>query len=331
MKRSRSRNCQRRRPWVLTAPQLVRSRFGRAGEWATALARRAGLRAFLRGRAGQCGAEFAWSDGTGAQRVVCGNAWVCPACSLIARHADEERISSVVGAWQARGGSAVMVTLTPGSHSQADSLEVLLDRLDGAWKGVVGSRRPWRAFAERHRIGGLVRVLEVERGRSGWHPHLHVLLLVEGRPSGPTVDALVSDVRARWCAALSKTGPTVPYGSEGIAVQGHLLRRPERGIPAYLAKGHADLLGRLAADVSAGDADAMDAVLEFQEATHRRKRIVVSQEVGWRGRLLGAFRLAWLARMARANGPSLGRRLLSAGVLTDAAWLTTADGGLPGP
>lgn len=236
-----------------------------------------------------------------------------------------------MGAWQARGGSAVMVTLTPGSHSQGDSLEVLLNRLDGAWKRVVGSRRPWRAFEERHAIGGLVRVLEVERGRSGWHPHLHVLLLVEGRPSQVSWESLIGDLRARWCAALEVEGGLVPSASESVAVQGHLLRRPERGIPAYLAKGHADLLGRLAADVCAGDVGAIDAVREFQEATHRRKRIVVSQEAGRRGRVLGAFRQAWLARMARANGPSLGRRLLSGGVPTADAWLTAADSGLPGP
>lgn len=256
---------------------------------------------------------------------------MCPVCSLIARHADEERISGVVGAWQGRGGSVVMVTLTPGSHSQGDSLEVLLNRLDGAWKRVVGSRRPWRAFEERHGIGGLVRVLEVQRGRSGWHPHFHVLLLVGGKPSQASWESLVEDLRARWCAALTAGGNPVPSGSERIAVQGHLLHRPERGIPAYLAKGHADLLGGLAADVSAGDADAVDAVREFQEATHRRKRIVVSQEAGWRGRVLGSFRNAMKAVRRRGTGPTAGRRIARSLPLASAYWLTAADSGLPGP
>lgn len=263
--------------------------------------------------------------------MVCGHAWVCPTCSLMARQRDEERISGVVGAWQARGGSVVMVTLTPGSHRQGDSLKVLLDRLDGAWKRVVGSRRPWRAVEKQHRIGGLVRVLEVERGRSGWHPHFHVLLLVEGKPSQASQDGLVQDFRARWCAALSAEGSPVPAGSEGVAVQGHLLRRPERGIPEYLAKGHSDLLCRLARDVAAGLRGAVEAAKEFRDATHRRKRIVLSQDMGWRGRVLGAFREAWQALKARGTGPRAGRWLARWVPLASAYWLAVADSGLPGP
>ena len=336
MPRSRSRDARPprahgNRPWVFTAPQVVRSRFGRAGEWVTALAGRAGLRAHLGGRPSQCGEEFEWSTGSGTQRVVCGHAWVCPTCSLMARQRDEERISGVVGAWQARGGSVVMVTLTPGPHSQTESLEALLARLDGAWKRVVGSRRPWRAFESRHRIGGVVRVLEVTRGRSGWHPHLHVLLLVEGRPSEDAEAALVADIRARWCAALEAEGSPVPAGSEGTAVQGHLLRRPERGVPVYLAKGHADLLGRLAREVAAGARGAIDVVREFQDATRRRKRIVVSQEAGRRGRILGAFRKAVQALRTRRHGSTTVRRLARWLPLASAFWLTVADSGLPGP
>ena len=311
MKRSRSSKFRSpRRPWVLTAAQVVRSRFGRAGEWATALARRASLRTVLKGRPGQCGDEFAWSDGSGSQRVVCGNAWVCPACSLVARREDEERISGVVGAWQARGGSVVMVTLTPGSHSRGDGLDALLARLDGAWRRVVGSRRPWRAFERQHRIGGLVRVLEVERGRAGWHPHFHVLVLVDGRLSQEAGEALVADVRARWCAALAAEGSPVPTGSQAVSVSGRLLRRPERGIPAYLAKGHFDLLGRLALDVAAGDADAIEAVQEFQGATRRRKRVVVTREVGWLGRVLCAFRKTFNSRREKRRGEQETGRIL---------------------
>lgn len=266
--------------------------------------RRASLSGLLRGRPGQCGEQFERSDGRGQQRVVCGNAWVCPACALKARRDDAERISSVLGAWQARGGSVVMVTLTAGPHAGSDGLDALLGRLDGAWKRVVGSRRPWSAFERTHRVGGLVRVLEVERGRSGWHPHFHVLLLVEGRPTGGAVEALVQDFRSRWCAALAAEGGAVPMGLESAAVQGHLLRRPEIGIPDYLAKGHADLLGRLAADVEDGLVGAREDVKEFQRATQRRKRLVVSHSAGYRGRVLSVFRRAWRVMQEHGSGCS---------------------------
>ena len=293
--------------------------------------RRASLRGLLRGRPGQCGEQFERSDGGGQQRVVCGNAWVCPACALKARKDDAERISSVIGAWQTRGGSVVMVTLTAGPHAGSDGLDALLGRLDGAWKRVVGSRRPWSAFERTHRLGGLVRVLEVERGRSGWHPHFHVLLLVEGRPSGDAVAALVQDFRSRWCAALAAEGGAVLAGLESVAVQGHLLRRPERGIPDYLAKGHADLLGRLAAEVEDGLVGAREEVKEFQRATQRRKRLVVSQAAGYRGRVLSVFRRAWRALGTRMKGPSLVRRVALLWPALLPLWLAVGDSGLPSP
>ena len=174
-------------------------------------------------------------------------------------------------------------------------------------------------------------MLEVERGRSGWHPHFHVLLLVEGRPSGDAADASVADFRARWCAALEAEGSPVPAGSESVAVQGHLLRRPERGVPAYLAKGHADLLGRLAREVAAGVRGAAEVVRELQSVTHRRKRLVVSQEAGRGGRILGAFRNAMKALRSRGTGPGAARRLVRWLPLASAYWLTVADSGLPGP
>jgi hypothetical protein len=293
--------------------------------------RRASLRGLLRGRPGQCGEQFERSVGGGQQRVVCGNAWVCPACALKARKEDAERISSVIGAWQAQGGSVVMVTLTAGSHAGSDGLDALLGRLDGAWKRVVGSRRPWGAFERTHRVGGLVRVLEVERGRSGWHPHFHVLLLVEGRPAGDAVAALVGDFRSRWCAALAAEGGVVPAGSESVAVQGHLLRRPEIGIPDYLAKGHADLLGRLAADVQDGLAGAREEVKEFQRATQRPKRLVVTQAASRGGRVLSVFWRALRASRAHGPHPERVRQVVFLSVALMPVWLAAGDTGLPGP
>lgn len=166
----------------------------------------------------------------------------------------------------------------------------------------MGSRRPWRAFEQRHRLGGLVRVLEIERGEAGWHPHFHVLLLVQGRPTEESVTSLVEDFRQRWCRALAAEGEVVPPGMERFAVQGHLLRRPERGIPAYLAKGHSDLLGRLGKQVDSGTQDARDAVREFQATTRQRRRIVVSQEAGWQGKVLAKFRRVWSAVGRQSSG-----------------------------
>jgi len=174
-------------------------------------------------------------------------------------------------------------------------------------------------------------VLEVERGASGWHPHFHVLLLLEGRPPSDAVDGLVADLRRRWCDALAAEGGAVPAGCESVAVEGHVLRRPEAGIPAYLAKGHADLLGRLASDVKVGALGTRETVEEFQRATRGCKRVVVSQAAGYRGRLLSAFRRAWRAVQARSHGPGWVRCLALLFSVSTTLWSTVGDSGLPGP
>ena len=47
-------------------------------------------------RMGQCGQVFEWGDGSGSQRVLCGNSWVCPVCALMARPDDGERLAGVI-------------------------------------------------------------------------------------------------------------------------------------------------------------------------------------------------------------------------------------------
>jgi hypothetical protein len=84
------------------------------------------------------------------------------------------------------------------AHGLGDDLRQLRVRLARAWQGMIRGA-PWARFRRLHGIHGTVRAVELTHGKHGWHPHLHVLLLLDApidpreiitaeRPDGSTVD-----------------------------------------------------------------------------------------------------------------------------------------------
>lgn len=109
-----------------------------------------------------------------------------------------------VAQWHAaNGGRLLMVTLTL-RHTQRDGLGRLVDGLVEAWRRVqqgAGWREDVRPF-----LSGIIRALEVTHGwtddrrtHGGWHPHLHLLLLVPGDVDVELLGYVVRDVlREDW-------------------------------------------------------------------------------------------------------------------------------------
>lgn len=100
------------------------------------------------------------------------------------------------------GGEAYMLTLTL-PHDAGDELEPMRRHVAQAWR-YCQTGAPWRRLKDRLRILGTVRALEVKVGPSGWHPHLHVLLVLE-RPLEPAVrEELVAWVYRRWAERITR-------------------------------------------------------------------------------------------------------------------------------
>lgn len=134
--------------------------------------------------------------------VTCGSYWMCPVCArkIAARRADE--VALLLQRHYGAGGVAVMVTLTM-RHARGQPLRVLLGQLLAAWRWVTA----YRAYKDLA-VVGYVRALEITYSdRAGWHPHLHLLLLL------PTVDYRLprTRLRALWLRALHR------HGADGLA------------------------------------------------------------------------------------------------------------------
>jgi hypothetical protein len=124
----------------------------------------------------------------------------------VARRSDE--VAHVV----ARHGQdrVAMLSLTI-RHAWDDDLRELRSKLADAWRGMTRGA-PWKRFCARLGVIGAIRALEVTRGPNGWHPHLHVLLLLEEPIASREVIELEDDEgrkRREW----------MPHGARGWAIE----------------------------------------------------------------------------------------------------------------
>ena len=135
--------------------------------------------------------------------VTCGLAWVCPCCSVKKSEERRQRVNQAFKNGRARGLIPVMLTLTA-RHTRRTKLAPFLAQLRDAWRVLVQSRK-WKAFNLEKLLGGFAKALEVTDGGNGWHPHFHVILLVDEASEEAAIEAAESLADA-WFAALEKVG-----------------------------------------------------------------------------------------------------------------------------
>lgn len=121
--------------------------------------------------------------GTGIQPVFyrglmrCHNGWQCPVCSSAI---SEHRRIELTKAIDTTGYTPVMLTYTM-SHSHNEPLDYLISRLSLAWKTLT-AQRAYKQFKNDYGYVGAIRTLEITYGQeNGWHPHFHVLMLLNDR------------------------------------------------------------------------------------------------------------------------------------------------------
>lgn len=159
--------------------------------------------------------------------VTCGSYWTCPVCArkIAARRADE--LALLLERHHAAGGAAVMVTLTLRHHA-GQRLRDLLGQLLAAWRWLTAHRD-----YKRLGVTGTVRALEITYSRrAGWHPHLHVLVLL------PTGDYRLprARLRALWLRALRAYGAD---GLAGVALHVRAVDDVHRNAAEYVSKAGA--------------------------------------------------------------------------------------------
>lgn len=266
-------------PWGYSAHIPVRTSH-RWGTWNKRLARRAAARGLLRGRAARCGQHFlvpgGAASGNPAQRILCGSP-VCPVCGPGLWTSYRSGIQEAIEAWRFLGGRVCLLTFTV-PHRPTDGLQALIHLLAECWSRVWAGR-PGRRLRHDFGIHAVIRVLEVEDGKQGWHPHYHALLFVPASTDVDTVAALVQEVGSRWLRACTALGTPIHARALDALIHGKCLVNPQRGIADYLTKGPGRVVADLADRVADGDLRARARWRELQAALANRTRVHRSQGV----------------------------------------------------
>lgn len=185
--------------------------------------------------------------------ATCGSVWACPVCSAKIAAGRQTEIERALGAWHARGGRVGLVTLTM-RHHRGQTLQDLWDGVSDAWH-AASSGRGWQVDQETYgspitrrinsgkRKGELVeamriptiRVVEVTHGQSGWHVHIHALLLFGASASIAQVVNVGASMFDRWSRSLVGGGFDAPLFQHGVDAR-RLEGDPAAALGEYFTK-----------------------------------------------------------------------------------------------
>lgn len=134
--------------------------------------------------------------------VRCGSVWECPCCAHPIAAGRAQELRTLLEKHRAAKGAAYMLTCTL-PHDAGDELGPMRRHVSRAWQ-FVQSGAPWKRWKKRIGFFGSVRAMEPTHGQSGWHPHIHVLILTEGKLREQTQKEFVAFVLARWQKAITR-------------------------------------------------------------------------------------------------------------------------------
>jgi hypothetical protein len=81
------------------------------------------------------------------------------------------------------------------------------------------SGRGWQEDKARFRLGHYVRAHDVTVGPSGWHPHLHCVLLGYEALIPENTESLTNRLFGRWALAIERYGQRSPVRAYGISLE----------------------------------------------------------------------------------------------------------------
>ena len=239
--------------------------------------------------------------------VRCGSWSACPVCSAAIAARRGQEIEEAIRNHQENGGEVLLVTVTL-RHHKGHSLKELIDVLGdswrymkagGSWQGGKRRRDGTRRVGWKERIGyvGAIGGTEATYGNEhGWHPHKHVLFLLEKPIPNEVFQGLLRFLRERWAKRVSEHhGLPAPSWEHGVnIVRGENAARyiAKMGLSREVAGIHQkegrngnltpfQILGKWADEE---DQEAREKWEEWTEAMHGKAQLFWSQ--GLRARLL---------------------------------------------
>lgn len=155
--------------------------------------------------------------------IRCSSVWACPVCSSAISEVRRGELKAACEFCKSNGLGIALLTLTL-RHYKRHKLKDLLGVIDRAWQLLMRSRTGKKL--KRMGLIGHIKARELTYGENGWHPHLHVLLVLD---LGADLGAIAREIESKWMATIQQLG----YGGNDHAVD---VTAADSDIARYVSK-----------------------------------------------------------------------------------------------
>ncbi len=188
-----------------------------------------------------------------AKLQLCGRIWACPVCGPRIRSIRANELDLACQRWMERygTGSVLLLTLTL-PHDFGQPLSNLLSTIRASFSSLVSGRR-WQADKASFGIAHYARAHDLTVGPNGWHPHLHLVLLLRTVPDALAISRLRARLYRRWHDALARLGCRPPHPVHGVVLEQARSRRDATGYVCQVVTGAQDRAVPIALEVARGD------------------------------------------------------------------------------
>jgi hypothetical protein len=134
----------------------------------------------------------------------CKRKWHCPVCAYRASKVEARTMERRLLQWTSKGGQVAFLTLTQ-AHKRHEPLDVLWSRLEAGWRSLM-TCRAWERDKACYGIRGFQRVTEIVYSDNGWHPHYHVILLLDRAPDNSELERMRTALATRFIRGVVDGG-----------------------------------------------------------------------------------------------------------------------------
>lgn len=199
----------------------------------------------------------------------CGSVWICPVCAATVWSERSLEIGTAAALHLGTGGTLAMATFTTRHHA-GDGLDDLVKWLRAGWKAVWQGEHGMK-LREALDLFGYVRVMEINYGENGWHPHFHVALFLRPGADFAEVERVLGSAFDRWASGVVAAGGKVPTRQaqdvrmfdrqDGDRLAEYLTKQFLGPVPGAAGGGHASTAaGRLGVAVPAAPAGVAESL-----------------------------------------------------------------------
>lgn len=134
----------------------------------------------------------------------CGSAWLCAFCAYKIQLKRRDELDSLNNWCQSNNKRLIMVTYTV-PHRYNDLGNITIGRLRRAY-GLLNSNNSVVNSLSSVGYAGRVTSTEIRLGKNGWHPHLHVLYIIDNTASGRSILKMYNKIKSAWLTSCQTAG-----------------------------------------------------------------------------------------------------------------------------